>query len=151
MKKCASCQEECPLESFTFSPNSHASDKRGILCRHCRSILSPRDKVRLETAHWRKNNPSRSKTNSLKSHLKIKYGQTLEEYDTFMVQLEGKCAICGEPEGKRRLHIDHCHKTGKIRGLLCHGCNIALGGLKDDIGLLEKAIVYIRGSREDDN
>jgi hypothetical protein len=58
---------------------------------------------------------------------------------------KGKCAICNEePKTVRGLHIDHCHKTGKVRGLLCHGCNVALGSFKEDVTLLNKAIEYIR-------
>ena len=57
---------------------------------------------------------------------------------------EGRCAICGEePSTKRGLAIDHCHITGKVRGLLCHGCNIGIGSMKDSAVLLLKAIRYL--------
>ncbi len=56
---------------------------------------------------------------------------------------EGKCAVCSKvPENK--LNIDHCHKTGKIRQLLCRGCNTALGHVNDNIEILEKLILYIK-------
>lgn len=56
------------------------------------------------------------------------------------------CAICGEKEivEDRCLSIDHCHKTGKVRGLLCRTCNSGIGFLKDDIYLLKKAIKYLK-------
>lgn len=67
----------------------------------------------------------------------------------FLIELynsqEGKCAICGQkPSTKRGLHIDHCHTTGKVRGLLCHGCNTAIGLLKEDTELMTKAINYLK-------
>ena len=66
-------------------------------------------------------------------------------------QQNGVCAICGKPETKvqygkiQPLTVDHNHETGKVRGLLCFNCNIAIGKLKDDIVLLEKAIDYLKG------
>ena len=74
-----------------------------------------------------------------------KYGVTKE----FLVELyekqDGKCAICGEiPKTERGLHVDHCHTTGSVRGLLCHGCNTGIGALKEDAEILSKAIEYLR-------
>jgi len=76
---------------------------------------------------------------------------TLEEYAKLLEQQDHKCAICGLEEickdswhdRVRRLSIDHCHRTGNVRGLLCHSCNTAIGKFKDDIELLHKAIRYI--------
>lgn len=58
-----------------------------------------------------------------------------------------KCELCGSPPGARRLHIDHDHTTGALRGLLCHGCNVGLGYFKDDPELLERAAEYLRKPR----
>ena len=52
--------------------------------------------------------------------------------------------ICKSPPGHKSLHIDHDHKTGKVRGLLCHGCNTAIGLMKDDVNILTKAIEYLK-------
>ncbi|MCY1447865.1 Recombination endonuclease VII [compost metagenome] len=61
----------------------------------------------------------------------------------------GVCKICGRPDDTKRgmLQIDHCHTTGKVRGLLCHHCNILLGNARDDVAILEKAIAYLAASR----
>ena len=71
----------------------------------------------------------------------------LDEYDFILEKQEGKCAICGASDNfGRYLCVDHSHETGKIRGLLCNPCNQALGLLKDNVGILNNAIDYLRFS-----
>ena len=77
----------------------------------------------------------------------ISYGLTIPEFMALYEKQNGKCAICSEaPSTKRGLHVDHCHTTGEVRGLLCHGCNVGIGALKDDAGLLRAAIAYLEGN-----
>jgi hypothetical protein len=77
------------------------------------------------------------------------YGITLEQYNQMLIEQNGVCAICGQKEtrkskyNKYTLSVDHNHKTGKVRGLLCHGCNNCLGTLKDDIKIFQSAIEYL--------
>jgi hypothetical protein len=75
--------------------------------------------------------------------LRRRYGITLQEYREILEKQNGVCAVCGNGPGKRRLHVDHCHKTGKIRALLCTNCNSALGAARDDINRLYKLIQYL--------
>ena len=74
------------------------------------------------------------------SKLKERYGITLEEYDTMLLEQNGGCKICGSPDPKRKgskhLVVDHCHDTGAVRGLLCYRCNVGLGNFEDDLNLL---------------
>lgn len=74
---------------------------------------------------------------------------TLEQYNEMLEKQKGRCAICDRygqsPGNKRNLDVDHCHKTGKIRGLLCNRCNQAMGKVKDDIALLQKFLAYLIG------
>lgn len=83
-----------------------------------------------------------------KRHRIKKYGLSVEDFYALLYAQRGACAICGDrasgkgPSG-RRLNIDHCHKTGKVRGLLCVSCNRALGWFRDNPELLRKAIVYL--------
>ena len=73
------------------------------------------------------------------------YGITLEKYHQMLADQNYKCAICGqedEVEG-RKLAIDHCHTTGKVRGLLCGKCNRGLGLFYDNSKLLQNAILYL--------
>ena len=81
-----------------------------------------------------------------RSHLKSRYGITLEEYEAMLTEQGGVCAICGLPENdryKRRLSVDHDHETGAIRGLLCHMCNTGLGKFTDSSELLTSAANYL--------
>lgn len=78
------------------------------------------------------------------------YGITPEDYDDMLRAQDGRCAICGDPpapDGKgaySRLHIDHCHQTSTVRGLLCGRCNQGLGYFRDDPSRLTAAIAYLK-------
>lgn len=79
--------------------------------------------------------------------LRSKYpGTTPKDYDRAFIRQGGRCAICGdEPQVGKRLSLDHCHQTGKFRGLLCQPCNIAIGHLKDDSHIVAVAAEYLDG------
>lgn len=77
--------------------------------------------------------------------LKRDFDITTEQYDAMLLRQGGACAICKAVK-KRRLGVDHCHSTKKVRGLLCHSCNIALGLLKDSISSAEAAVRYLKAS-----
>jgi hypothetical protein len=90
-----------------------------------------------------KNNSSR------RSHLKKVYGLTPLDVETMLEDQEYRCCICdkqtaGIGRGKQYLNIDHHHISGKIRGLLCSGCNKGLGYFNEDTQALQKAIEYLR-------
>ena len=72
-------------------------------------------------------NSKDGKRSRLKGSLKFHYSMTLEQYDKMFEEQNGNCAICGLPELMRRLSVDHDHKTGVVRGLLCSSCNTKLG------------------------
>lgn len=83
--------------------------------------------------------------------LRKSYGINLAEYNALLESQNFVCAICGNPEidicnkkgAVRNLAVDHCHTTGKIRGLLCRGCNQGLGNFRDNPKFLTKAATYI--------
>jgi hypothetical protein len=85
-------------------------------------------------------------------HYKRKYGITAQDYDIMLMSQNGFCKICKQPETKlfrgklTRLAVDHCHKTGKVRGLLCWSCNTTLGKVKDSIDLLLNMANYLKES-----
>lgn len=82
-----------------------------------------------------------------------KYNLSVDEYNNMLSSQNYVCAICQQEETTRehrtglvrKLSIDHCHKTGKIRGLLCTTCNHVLGKFKDDENLFNRAINYLKG------
>ena len=87
------------------------------------------------------------------SYLKANYGMTLEQFEQRLAAQNGVCAICGEPEracsrqGRiKRLAVDHDHATGRIRGLVCHGCNRALGYFNDNPNKMRAAIAYLENA-----
>ena len=71
----------------------------------------------------------KKKVSDRKSHLKRKYGLTLEAFDELLAAQGGGCAICGKPDAD---NVDHDHETGRVRGILCFNCNIAIGQFDDD-------------------
>lgn len=77
-------------------------------------------------------------------YLKKHYGLTEDQYNEMVASQNGRCAICAtDSPGKRRWHVDHCHKTGKIRGLLCGLCNSMLGCARDNPETLKGGIEYL--------
>lgn len=90
-----------------------------------------------------------SRAKEINAHLVRTYNITTEDYQEKLRQQNGVCAICGKLETKEyngsviNLAVDHCHTAGKVRGLLCNSCNVALGGFKDSKELLTKAINYL--------
>lgn len=81
---------------------------------------------------------------------KKRYGLQPGEWKAMFDAQECKCGICGSLEhGGRHWHTDHCHATGKVRGILCHSCNHLLGGAKDKVEILIKAIGYLQATKAD--
>lgn len=77
--------------------------------------------------------------------LKKTYNITDEEYEYRLSAQNNRCAICDKHRSafKQTLAVDHCHKTGKVRGILCSNCNLGIGNMKDNIEFLKKAIGYL--------
>lgn len=128
-KQCRSCQ--ITKDAEMFPPNPKLKDGLGSYCRACRDQKA-------------KASPNYMK-NIRKAQLKRLYDVSPEQYDEMFAKQNGVCAICGLPEtGKREyLCVDHDHASGRVRGLLCHDCNIGLGKFKDDATRLNKAIWYL--------
>jgi|SRR3989442_882027 len=76
------------------------------------------------------------------------YGISWQDYKAMAARQAGACAICKRKPG-RTLHIDHCHSTGKVRGLLCNNCNSGLGSFDDQCSLLQAAAEYLEAFRGD--
>jgi len=113
-------------------------------CRNKTRVHLPRkyvgtkqERIRQAAKAWRDNNPDKV----LNKRYQERYGITYSEYKARSVTQAFKCKICGVDE--RKLVVDHDHKTQKVRGLLCHSCNCAIGLLKDNVDVLKSAINYL--------
>jgi hypothetical protein len=102
-------------------------------------------KERLNKGHAEYN--SRNPVKRMNYYRKHKFGMPYGTYEAMLAAQDGVCAICGSADPKRRgtqnFCVDHCHTTGKVRGLLCYSCNTALGHLNDDPEKIRKLISYL--------
>jgi len=123
---CNSCEHT--LSHSSFAKNKLRASGLQLYCKEC-------------NAKYRKAGGSRE------GNLKANYGLTLQDYENLLESQNGKCAICGSTNpGKvdaAHLAVDHCHETGKVRGLLCNSCNNGLGRFKDDPVILTNAVTYL--------
>lgn len=127
-KYCYVCKKTLPLSNFSINKT-----KRGEIRPECKSCDN-------EQRRERKRKEKISKKERKNKYLFNKYDITLTDYEAMKKSQENKCWICGS---KKKLVVDHDHDTGKVRGLLCNLCNTSLGGFKDNIGSLKKAIEYL--------
>jgi len=147
MKTCTKCKET--KEKDQFCRNKKTKDKLDSWCKKCKSK---------EAHNWIKNNREQfnkrcresgqhKKQSKKDQRLIYKYGITAQDYEDMLKNQGGVCAICQEFKlyGKQqRMHVDHCHETNKVRGILCQGCNLAIGKFKDNVERMERAINYIK-------
>jgi hypothetical protein len=121
-------------------------DNYGYRYRRRKKKKKPKEKKKYKPKPLTQEQKKRRKDYTRKKRLEKEYGITPEEFNNMLLQQRGKCAICGilQSATGKFLHVDHCHKTGKIRGLLCHKCNYALGFLRDSIEIAEAAIEYLK-------
>jgi Recombination endonuclease VII len=146
-KCCNTCKKRRKSRFFYAHPNTR--DKLYNKCKDCQkaAVLAFRQArpghYKAYMKAWGVKNKSRRRTYRLK-HL---YDITPEQYAAMLERQGGVCAGCGEPPtAKKRLHVDHCHKTRRIRGLLCNGCNRAIGFLNDSPERARKLAAYLDAS-----
>lgn len=134
-------------DSFTASPDKYPQGRfKDKACRTCGETFSP---IAPSHLHCSDACSTRAQTDR---YLTRNYGITFDTYSAMHATQGGLCALCGG-EGfctaehhQLRLVVDHCHATGRVRGLLCHNCNRALGLLKDNVQTINKAIAYLEGA-----
>lgn len=137
---CGRCKSVKTPADFFKNVRATKSGGLQIICKECSH--------KVQTA-WRQANMAKSRRYNLKSRLRDQYGVTLAEYDALMEAQGHRCAICLGPErivvngSVRAMGVDHDHRTGRVRGLLCSDCNRGLGFLKDDAVILGRAIEYL--------
>ncbi|RPE45190.1 recombination endonuclease VII [Streptomyces sp. Ag109_O5-1] len=116
-KRCPQCEVVKPHSEW--ERNKSSSDGWASYCRACRA---ERNRV---------------------SYVKRKYGLTEVERDALIASQRGVCCICLSAPAA---HVDHCHETGRVRGVLCFSCNAALGQFKDQPEVIRRAAAYVEGN-----
>src|SRR6185295_4439520 len=104
------------------------------------------DKVNERSKKYYEKHPDKAKLKARRINLRRNYGITLEQYEMMLDAQDGVCVICKREETVAHfthLSIDHCHRTGEIRGILCSRCNIVIGQMNDNPELLRKAAEYL--------
>ena len=163
MKKCPKCGKRKKIEDF--GRDRSRRDGRFPWCRKCHAGNTKRwrgklteaedQQRRAKLAQWRARRDANAEARkrylsyTMVYSLKRRYGIDAQTFLRLASHQDGKCAICQAPLKKNtktnhnNTHIDHDHKTGKVRGLLCGNCNNGLGRFQDDITLLQAAVVYL--------
>lgn len=149
-KICKSCKQPKFLTEFYKSKSGRLG--LSALCKEC-------DK--LKTAKWAKEHPEKRKAQRRRAYdkntdgakhqyLMYNYGISLIEFNKLLDEQHNLCAVCGRPETAKhksgklmKLAVDHDHKTGQVRGLLCYNCNSGIGRFKDDPDRLRRAANYL--------
>lgn len=169
-KSCRGCGETKPLSAYSSDKRNNRFISH---CKPCRALLSKNyvlqnpEKVRISSTKTREKNPGvyRSKgqrwaennreavraTNRrcARKRLLKSLNITADDLQLAYERQRGACAICEikiDLNGGKHIHIDHCHKTNRFRGILCIGCNTSLGKFGDDPDVLMRAAEYVRGA-----
>lgn len=147
-KRCSKCGKSKPLSEFLMLRPRGRRSHRNCYCRPCAYAIG-RERVakdpeaeRLRLCHWQR---------------KKRCGATQEDYERMTAKQGGMCACCGQPEPRKRpdgqpydLSLDHDHKTGKLRGLLCSKCNLMIGYSRDNPAYLRAGAEYLDRDQKDD-
>lgn len=146
-KYCGKCKEEKPVKFF--AKNSCKKDGLQERCTPCRLLHHQKNKEEIN----RKRKASYDAEKKWEEKIKYSYGINKAKFLSLLEEQGYRCAICNTKDwgrGKKtnRPHIDHCHSTGKVRGLLCNTCNRALGMLQDSIDILRNSILYLEKHNE---
>lgn len=139
MQICTKCGVNQPLTQFHKDSRRH--NGRRSSCKACYSAFH---------AKYYQDNTEKVKLRNKTIWVKRKYGFSLNELAKIRDNQQNKCAICEEElKAGSDVHVDHDHKTGKVRGILCRWCNTGLGQFKDSEKSLIKAVQYLQQCKKD--
>jgi len=157
-KVCSKCGIEKPLSEYHKHKIEH--DGHTSICKKCRCFDSAEwrknnpKKVKESykkfgkeyNKKWVKNNPDKMKCYLRKSRLKKMYGVSLDDYNKMFNEQKGCCWICGKHQSQenRALSVDHNHKTGEVRKLLCGECNLLVGQIEKNINIIDDVFNYLK-------
>lgn len=175
-KLCKSCSKELPETEFYFdrgrraspcrqcrsakdrqrregrSPEEREKESTRRAAKHARLSAEER-KARVDEARaWRRANPAEARRRMREQWLRAEYGIGVAEVEAILVAQGGGCAVCGfsdRSNPKMFPHVDHCHQTGKVRGVVCNNCNVGMGHFRDDPALIRAAMAYLSPHAEE--
>jgi hypothetical protein len=141
---CRVCGQPKEVDQLLHSGVSKKTGERLIknICKKC----SNRQRENARKLNVNQGRRERRLAKNCRYYVWEKYGLTEEDVATMLENQGGVCAICHRLPNGKSLAVDHCHTTGKIRGLLCHSCNTSLGHFNDDVVILERAIQYLKSN-----
>lgn len=146
LKKCSRCKKKKPRTEFY--KNKAKGDGLKAYCKKCSKILDKdyRERNPEKIKQIRKTSNERHLTPTKKFNYRLRsvYNLSRAEFDNLYDKQKGKCKLCRKKiKVSKSVHIDHNHKNGKIRGLLCSKCNLGLGHFQDNAEVLLRASKYI--------
>lgn len=139
-KTCIECRADKPTSEF-YPAGKYLNSR----CKPCCNEVSRRygqenrEKRNARLREWRRANPEAARAKDLRARLKRKYGLTPDEVEAMRVAQEGRCLIC---RTECELFVDHCHETGRVRGMLCPSCNTFLGRVEANPEILLRMAEY---------
>lgn len=136
LSTCSHCCETKPVSEFHQNGSRNGKPRYRSRCKACNN---PRFKGRRDP---------RTAEENRRRNLWKKYRMTPDDFDAMVWLQDNRCAICStgfsdELRAKNEIHIDHCHETGVVRGLLCGPCNRGLGLFRDSAERMQSAIRYL--------
>ena len=147
-RPCRGCGRSLSLDAYCTRPKANGGIRRRARCKECESGASVKyrksypDRVLNTKRNYARKNPDKVRRWGFRQTWKKK-GFDPGIVEAFAASQLQECAICKATKDYQALGVDHCHKTKKLRGLLCSGCNTGLGQFKDDPTLLRKAADYL--------
>lgn len=148
--ECPSCKEWKPLEDY----HNCATRRHGVAYR-CKVCACRIGREYHNANYVGPEGRAKYKAEQRGHHFRRTYGLTVEEVENMLANQGRVCGICAAPVRfgvkKGTAHVDHCHTTGKVRGILCHRCNLGLGLFSDNEQSLQAALDYIRLHKGEDN
>lgn len=155
LKNCYVCKQDKELEHFAHANNSKGQDNRAAYCLVCSATLSEREKSAIVTKLWRIRNREQYVRTHENYSLSKSYVISIEKYEEMLREQNNVCAVCGLPPESvttktgevRKLCVDHDHKTGAVRSLLCQNCNIVLGHIEANPERVHLLCEYLKRHR----
>lgn len=157
-RRCIFCDVIKPIEEFHRNGARRKDGTSGPRtdCKACstevhrRYVEKNKDRINEKRRKNYQNLLTGIKLKVSRAGVRTRYNLSDDQYRKMLQRQKGRCAIChvSQDAARRRFDVDHCHKTGIIRGLLCIRCNRGIGLLRDDFTIIKRAMRYLKKSKK---